>query len=114
MDVKAEIIVAKLELHCGSSCTAYLVGGDPFFIQVPHPTKIGNEVLLPSVYALWLLPELLGRFATNGYVLERLQGGADLMLPGVCPPRAGPIAYGVFAEGSTDILKPLPFTSPRT
>ncbi|KAF0877140.1 EIF2D factor, partial [Crocuta crocuta] len=41
------------------------------------------------VYTLWSCPDLLPVFTTWPLVLEKLVGGADLMLPGLVVPPAG-------------------------
>ena len=47
-----------------------------------------DTVLFPIVYALWSQPSLgTLTFTTWPPVLAKLQGGADLMLPGVVLPR---------------------------
>ncbi|XP_078297514.1 eukaryotic translation initiation factor 2D-like [Panthera onca] len=41
------------------------------------------------MHALWSYPDLLPAFTTWPPVLEKLMGGADLMLPGLVVPPAG-------------------------
>ena len=45
-------------------------------------------VVSVAVYTLWKCSELLPSASTGPYVFTKLQGGADLMLPGVVLPRS--------------------------
>uniref|UniRef100_A0A8C6FI51 Eukaryotic translation initiation factor 2D n=1 Tax=Moschus moschiferus TaxID=68415 RepID=A0A8C6FI51_MOSMO len=75
------------------------------------------------VYTLWSYPDLLPTFTTWPLVLEKLVGGADLMLPGLVVPPAGlpqvekgdlcavalvgnraPVAVGVAAMSTAEML----------
>uniref|UniRef100_A0A452TCQ6 Eukaryotic translation initiation factor 2D n=2 Tax=Ursus maritimus TaxID=29073 RepID=A0A452TCQ6_URSMA len=76
-----------------------------------------------AVYTLWSYPDLLPTFTTWPLVLEKLVGGADLMLPGLVVPPAGlpqvqkgdlcamalvgnraPVAIGVAAMSTAEML----------
>jgi hypothetical protein len=59
-------------------CLLKFQSKNPIFIE-PEKEK-GN--LIPTVYTLWLRPELLPTLTTHPPVVEKLQNGADLMLPG--------------------------------
>lgn len=96
-------------------------GGFPVFFDTDGR---GSEVL-PSVFALWMVPELLPSFWLKGGEVSRfVLGGADLMFPGINVPPEGlpqfsageswtvkvpgnpaPIAVGVTTMSSTEAIK---------
>ena len=46
-----------------------------------------NDRLIPTVYTLWKHPQLVPLLHTQDFVLSKMQGGADLMTPGLtCGP----------------------------
>ncbi|KAH1144725.1 hypothetical protein GLYMA_12G241600v4 [Glycine max] len=115
---KAEITVAKLQ----NRVHVYAVeGGFPMFFDVDGR---GSDIF-PTVYALWMVPELLPVFVLKGGEVSRFViGGADLMFPGIIVPpdglpsfRAGepwaakvpgnpaPIAVGSTTMSSAEALK---------
>ncbi|KAF0294975.1 Eukaryotic translation initiation factor 2D [Amphibalanus amphitrite] len=73
---KEEVSVSRLVTHGGDSVVCYLTGRDPVLLD------IGGR-LMPTVYTLWRHPDLLYAFTTYAPVVQKLRGGADLMLPGV-------------------------------
>uniref|UniRef100_A0A452TCL9 Eukaryotic translation initiation factor 2D n=1 Tax=Ursus maritimus TaxID=29073 RepID=A0A452TCL9_URSMA len=94
-------------------------GGDRGDVQ---PGK-GPRPQPSLVYTLWSYPDLLPTFTTWPLVLEKLVGGADLMLPGLVVPPAGlpqvqkgdlcamalvgnraPVAIGVAAMSTAEML----------
>ncbi|XP_075385676.1 eukaryotic translation initiation factor 2D isoform X1 [Tenrec ecaudatus] len=79
---KEELNVVKLYAHKGDAVTVYVSGGNPILFEL-------ERNLYPTVYTLWSYPDLLPTFTTWPPVLEKLAGGADLMLPGVVVPPAG-------------------------
>ncbi|KAK7327311.1 hypothetical protein VNO80_31552 [Phaseolus coccineus] len=115
---KAEIAVAKFQ----NRVHLYAVeGGFPMFFDVDGR---GSDIF-PTVYALWIVPELLPAFVLKGGEVSRFViGGADLMFPGITVPpeglpsfRAGepwavkvpgnpaPIAVGSTTMSSAEALK---------
>ncbi|CAK9326102.1 unnamed protein product [Citrullus colocynthis] len=115
---KVEFSVAKFQnrVHIYS-----LEGGFPMFFDVDGR---GTEIF-PTVFALWMVPELLPAFVLKGGEVSRyVIGGADLMFPGIhipadglpsflsgepwavkVPGNASPIAVGVTTMSSTEALK---------
>ncbi|XP_005005920.1 eukaryotic translation initiation factor 2D isoform X3 [Cavia porcellus] len=79
---KEELNVVKLYTHKGDTVTVYTSGGNPILFEL-------EKNLYPTVYTLWSYPDLLPTFTTWPLVLEKLVGGADLMLPGLMVPPAG-------------------------
>ncbi|MGH0161859.1 UNVERIFIED_CONTAM: hypothetical protein FKN15_061696 [Acipenser sinensis] len=79
---KEELNVVKIYTHKGDSVTLYVLHRNPIFFEV-------ERKLYPTVYTLWLFPDLLPVFTTWPAVLQKLAGGADLMLPGVVVPPSG-------------------------
>lgn len=115
---KAEIAVSKLS----NRALVYIVEGEfPVFFDVDGR---GNEIL-PTVFALWQVPDMLPAFVLKGAEVSRfIIGGADLMFPGVNIPSEGlpsflageawvvkvpgnmaPIAVGTTAISSAEALK---------
>ncbi|KAM9212327.1 eukaryotic translation initiation factor 2D isoform 1-T1 [Dugong dugon] len=113
---KEELNVVKLYAHKGDAVTVYVSGGNPILFEL-------EKNLYPTVYSLWSYPDLLPTFTTWPPVLEKLAGGADLMLPGLVVPPAGlppvqkgdlcaialvgnraPIAVGVAAMSTAEML----------
>ncbi|XP_023556921.1 eukaryotic translation initiation factor 2D isoform X2 [Octodon degus] len=107
---KEELNIVKLYSHKGDTVTVYASGGNPILFEL-------EKNLYPTVYTLWSYPDLLPTFTTWPLVLEKLVGGADLMLPGLVVPPAGlpqpclwpassraPVAIGVAALSTTEML----------
>eukprot|EP00884_Botryococcus_braunii_P009146 jgi/Botrbrau1/18232/Bobra.53_1s0086.1 len=86
---KCEVILHKLS----NRATVYSIqGGNPLFFD---PEGRG-DLLVPTVYALWKLPDLLGRFYTHSEVSSKVVAGADLYLQGLIVPPEG---WGQFQKG---------------
>lgn len=79
---KEELNVVKVYAHKGDAVTLYVLNKNPLFFEV-------EKRLYPTVYVLWRCPALLPGFTTWPLVLQKLMGGADLMLPGVVVPLSG-------------------------
>ncbi|XP_034733374.1 eukaryotic translation initiation factor 2D [Etheostoma cragini] len=79
---KEELNVVKIYVHKGDSVTLYVLQKNPLFFEL-------EKRLYPTVYVLWRYPAILPTFRTWPPVLQKLIGGADLMLPGVVAPSSG-------------------------
>ncbi|NXY88722.1 EIF2D factor, partial [Alcedo cyanopectus] len=79
---KEELNVIKIYSHKGEAVTVYVNNRNPILFEV-------EKALYPTVYTLWIYPDLLPAFSTWPPVLQKLAGGADLMLPGVVVPPSG-------------------------
>ncbi|XP_041860796.1 eukaryotic translation initiation factor 2D [Melanotaenia boesemani] len=79
---KEELNVVKIYAHKGEAVTVYVLHKNPLFFEL-------EKQLYPTVYLLWRYPSLLPVFRTWSPVLQKLIGGADLMLPGVVVPSCG-------------------------
>uniref|UniRef100_A0A3Q0SZL7 Eukaryotic translation initiation factor 2D n=1 Tax=Amphilophus citrinellus TaxID=61819 RepID=A0A3Q0SZL7_AMPCI len=79
---KEELNVVKVYTHKGDAVTLYVLHKNPVFFEL-------EKQLFPTVYVLWRYPALLPTFKTWPPVLQKLSGGADLMLPGVVVPSCG-------------------------
>ncbi|NXG20248.1 EIF2D factor, partial [Grallaria varia] len=79
---KEELNVIKIYSHKGEAVTVYVNHRNPILFEV-------EKALYPTVYTLWVYPDLLPAFSTWPPVLQKLAGGADLMLPGVVVPPSG-------------------------
>ncbi|KAJ8729082.1 hypothetical protein PYW07_006778 [Mythimna separata] len=92
VSVKSTCICMKLVLHSGEMVNVYSVDGLPVLIET-------SEGLIPTVCALWKVPDLLPVLAIHTPVLSRVQGGAPVYLPGVAIPSGG-IGFPMFQRGS--------------
>lgn len=79
---KEELNVVKGYAHKGEAVTLYVLNKNPLFFE-------SEKRLYPTVYVLWQFPALIPAFTTWPLVLQKLTGGADLMLPGVVVPLSG-------------------------
>ncbi|XP_067384352.1 eukaryotic translation initiation factor 2D isoform X2 [Channa argus] len=79
---KEELNIVKIYTHKGDAVTLYVLHKNPLFFEV-------EKQLYPTVYVLWRYPALLSALRTWPPVLQKLIGGADLMLPGVVVPSSG-------------------------
>ncbi|XP_017264859.1 eukaryotic translation initiation factor 2D [Kryptolebias marmoratus] len=79
---KEECNVVKIYAHKGEAVTLYVLHKNPLFFEL-------EKRLYPTVYVLWHRPTLLPVLRTWAPVLQKLIGGADLMLPGVVVPSCG-------------------------
>uniref|UniRef100_A0A3B1J275 Eukaryotic translation initiation factor 2D n=1 Tax=Astyanax mexicanus TaxID=7994 RepID=A0A3B1J275_ASTMX len=112
---KEELNVVKIYAHKGEAVTLYVIHKNPMFFQM-------EKQLYPTVYTLWRYPDMLAAFTTWAPVVQKLMGGADLMLPGVVVSSAGlpdvkkgdccsvnivsnraPVAVGTAAMSSSDM-----------
>lgn len=73
---KCNLGMVKIETYGGDVVTVYTVAKRPLFFE------LNKNVLVPTVYSLWMTPDLIPTFTTHPAVLPRLGNGADLMLPG--------------------------------
>ncbi|TNM86938.1 hypothetical protein fugu_007168 [Takifugu bimaculatus] len=113
---KEELNIVKIYAHKGDAVTLYVLHKNPLFFEL-------EKRLYPTVYALWRYPALLPIFRTWPPVIQKLLGGADLMLPGVVLPSSGlphvqqgdccavtvvsnraPVAVGTAALSSAEML----------
>eukprot|EP00079_Xenopus_tropicalis_P022271 XP_012814109.1 PREDICTED: eukaryotic translation initiation factor 2D isoform X3 [Xenopus tropicalis] len=116
MPSKEELSIVKVFAHKGDAVTLYVHNRNPVMFEL-------EKNLYPTVYALWKYPDLLPAFTTWPPVLEKMAGGADLMLPGVVVPSFGlpeiqqgslcaitlvgnraPVAVGVATMSSKEML----------
>lgn len=80
---KSSLNQLKLISNSEKQVTVYTCDRRPLFFEVSiEDFHSENIVFCPTVYALWLIPELVPNFTTHPAVLPRLASGANLMLPG--------------------------------
>ncbi|XDV48645.1 hypothetical protein PO909_018032 [Leuciscus waleckii] len=79
---KEELNIVKIYAHKGDAVTLYVLHKNPIFFQL-------EKQVFPTVYTLWRCPTMVPAFATWPPVLQKLSGGADLMLPGVVVSASG-------------------------
>lgn len=82
LSTKSTLNHLKVILHSGQTAIVYTSDRRPMFFEFSPSGDETKSIILPTVYALWILPELVPTFTTHAAVLPRLAGGADLMLPG--------------------------------
>lgn len=84
MPNKATLNQLKLITYGGQTVTVYTCDRRPMFFEIgSDDSDTRDSTLLPTVYAMWILPNIVPTFTTHAAVLPRLAGGADLMLPGM-------------------------------
>lgn len=80
---KCSLNQLKIYAANGQLVIVYTCDKRPMFFEITNDEEHSdNSAILPTVYALWILPDLVPIFTTHAAVLPRLAGGADLMLPG--------------------------------
>lgn len=72
---KSNITYVKIITHNNQKIDVYSTDKRPMFFD-------NCDKIYPTVYTMWLLPDLLPIFTTHPNVLGRMANGADLMLPG--------------------------------
>ncbi|EJD43636.1 hypothetical protein AURDEDRAFT_88886 [Auricularia subglabra TFB-10046 SS5] len=82
------IQLARFVASTGEQGTLYTSGGEPIWFSLGRAGDREAEDVLPSVYTLWKVPNLVPSLYTPDAVLPILMGGADLMIPGVHTSRA--------------------------
>lgn len=82
LPTKSTLNHLKLILHSGQTVMVYTSDRRPMFFEFSPSGDESNCVILPTVYSVWVLPDIVPTFTTHPAVLPRLAGGADLMLPG--------------------------------
>ncbi|XP_050306581.1 eukaryotic translation initiation factor 2D [Anthonomus grandis grandis] len=84
----------KLVTHDEEVLQVYTMQKQPLFFTV-------REKLLPTVFLLWKMPNLVPSFTTHPQVMTFINSGADLMLPGVVtpPPHTNLPKYGNVSAG---------------
>ncbi|XP_016952737.1 eukaryotic translation initiation factor 2D [Drosophila biarmipes] len=90
---KAAVTQVKILTHGGVQSMVYCVDKLPLFFELD-----GGQ-LVPTLYTLWSIPDILPYFTTHEGVLPKLTNGADLMLPGVVPLGVGLSMYGHYKKG---------------
>ncbi|XP_031336766.1 eukaryotic translation initiation factor 2D-like isoform X2 [Photinus pyralis] len=90
---KDRVTICKLLTYGGEFVNAYLVNQVPLFFEY-------DEQLFPTVYFLWRHPDALLYFTTHSQVVRKLQNGADLMLPGLCPEIYSSLSIATFERGT--------------
>lgn len=79
---KSTINQLKIITHAGDTVTVHTCDRRPMFFEIDTSDTHANT-LMPTVYSLWIVPDLVPSFTTHAAVLPRLASGADLMLPGM-------------------------------
>ncbi|KAJ2945073.1 hypothetical protein O0L34_g9128 [Tuta absoluta] len=90
--VKSSASCVKLTLHSGEIVDVFTVDSAPMLID----TEAG---LLPTVAALWKVPELVPTIVIHTPVLAKILNGAPLYLPGVEIPHQG-VGFPMFPKGT--------------
>ncbi|KAI9500967.1 hypothetical protein BX070DRAFT_195147 [Coemansia spiralis] len=87
--VPGKLQVAKFVSHIGDKGEIfYSEAGDPLWLRVAASDS-ESTMLVPTVYTQWQFPALLPVLFTWPTVINKLVGGADLMVPGLVVPEGG-------------------------
>lgn len=73
---KCSYSAVKIITHAETQVTVYTVDKRPMMFEI-------QDKLYPTLYAVWLIPNVVPYLTTHAQVLPKLYNGADLMLPGV-------------------------------
>ncbi|KAK3783157.1 hypothetical protein RRG08_046951 [Elysia crispata] len=96
---KEEMMSVKINTHGDDNVILYCAGKVPVFYHI-------FKSLFPTVYTMWQHPDILPSFRTWPPVFEKLQKGADLMLPGVIPDnQPSPKMFGNLQKGDLVSVK---------
>ena len=79
--VPKDVRSAKMIVHSGEKGTLYVDAN-----RKPTWIKLDDGYLIPTLFTAWTAPYLLPRVCTVKHTLERLQNGANLMIPGIFDP----------------------------
>ncbi|XP_049878808.1 eukaryotic translation initiation factor 2D [Pectinophora gossypiella] len=90
--VKSSTNCLKLVLHSGEIVAVYAVDNVPVMIEL-------ETGLVPTVCALWKVPDLVPTITIHTPVLGKILGGAPLYLPGVVIPAQG-VGFPMFGRGA--------------
>lgn len=80
---KSTLNQLKLIAYSGQLVNVYTCDRRPMFFEFSPSGDETKTVILPTVYSLWISPDMVPLYTTQPAVLPRLAGGADLMLPGL-------------------------------
>ncbi|ERL87099.1 eukaryotic translation initiation factor 2D [Dendroctonus ponderosae] len=85
----------KLTTHSNEIVQVYTIQKQPLFFSV-------QGKMLPTVFLLWRLPNLVASFTTHPQVMSFISSGADLMLAGLVtpPPHSGLPRYNSLPQSS--------------
>ncbi|CAG5119335.1 unnamed protein product [Candidula unifasciata] len=90
---KEEMTLTKINTHGDDNIVLFSVAKNPIFYEL-------FRKFYPTVYTMWQYPDMLPAFRTWPPVFEKLQKGADLMLPGVVPDKEpSPKMFGNLQKG---------------
>lgn len=97
--IKEEMMSFKINTHSDDNVVVYCTGKNPIFYHI-------FKSIFPTVYTLWQHPEIIPSFRTWPPVFQKLQKGADLMLPGVIPDNPpSPKMFGNLGKGDLVSIK---------
>jgi len=95
---KGDVRVMKITTTAAQSVTVHINNKDPICFEV-------DGKIYPTLYMLWKHPGILHNYVTHPPVLEKLQNGANLMLPGIIAKRENgaltETSYGRLQKGQT-------------
>ncbi|KAJ2852365.1 hypothetical protein IWW36_000252 [Coemansia brasiliensis] len=87
--VPSKLQAAKFISHVGDKGEIFLnESGEPLWFRT-EPPGAKTQLLVPTVYTQWKFPNMLPILWTWQPVVEKLIGGADLMIPGLIVPKSG-------------------------
>lgn len=90
---KSNVFSIRIITHQEQQLTVYTADKRPMFFEVTE------KEIYPTVYTLWIVPNLIPVFTTDSSVLPILAKGADLMAPGVLRKGDGAKSWGHHRKG---------------
>ncbi|EJW74380.1 translation initiation factor SUI1 [Wuchereria bancrofti] len=94
-------MVSLMHVKCykGEDVDVYTFEKEPLLFTV-----MGEEVLYPTVYLTWKIPEAFPILVINEFVYQKLLQGADLFLQGVIRPLRQTLEFGSHAAVGISVL----------
>uniref|UniRef100_A0A0R3S401 PUA domain-containing protein n=1 Tax=Elaeophora elaphi TaxID=1147741 RepID=A0A0R3S401_9BILA len=96
---KAMASLMHVRCNKGEDVNVYTFEKEPLLFNI-----VGEEVLYPTVYLTWKIPQAFPVLVINEYVYRKLLQGADLFLQGVIRPLRQTLQFGLHAAIAISVL----------
>ncbi|VIO94600.1 Translation initiation factor SUI1 family protein [Brugia malayi] len=99
--ISSKTMVSLMHVKCykGEDADVYTFEKEPLLFTV-----MGEEVLYPTVYLTWKIPDAFPVLVINEFVYQKLLQGADLFLQGVIRPLRQTLEFGSHAAVAISVL----------